>query len=151
MPKCDFNKVSLQLYWNRTSARMFSCKFAAYFQSTFSKEHLWMAVSVFIVLTYPNTKLLLKSRKSYQLADLWQKVCSTNLFLKKLQLSKFNVNPALRKMSSGADTNRLNKQNKQCACKHFFLHMGCYFTYVFLQINTPPWVFSTFFKLYKWY
>ena len=37
MPKCDdFNKVALQLYWNRTSAWVFSCKFAAYFQNTFS-------------------------------------------------------------------------------------------------------------------
>ena len=28
--------VALQLYWNRTSAWVFSCKFAAYFQNTFS-------------------------------------------------------------------------------------------------------------------
>ena len=34
-----------QLYWNHTSARVFSCKFAAYFQSTFCQEHLWMAAS----------------------------------------------------------------------------------------------------------
>ena len=34
-----------QLYWNRTSACVFSCKFAAYFQNTFSKEHLWTAAS----------------------------------------------------------------------------------------------------------
>ena len=27
MPKCDFNKDAKQLYWNRTSASMFSCKF----------------------------------------------------------------------------------------------------------------------------
>ena len=45
MPKCDFNKVALSLYWNRTSARVFSCKFAAYFQNTFSKKHLWTAAS----------------------------------------------------------------------------------------------------------
>ena len=32
MPKCDFNKVVLQLYWNRTSAWVVSCKFTAYFQ-----------------------------------------------------------------------------------------------------------------------
>ena len=32
MWKSDFNKVALQLYWNHTSARVFSCKFAAYFQ-----------------------------------------------------------------------------------------------------------------------
>ena len=31
-------------YWNRTLAWVFSCKFAAYFQNTFSREHLWMAV-----------------------------------------------------------------------------------------------------------
>ena len=31
MPKCDLNKVAKQLYWNRTSAWLFSCKFAAYF------------------------------------------------------------------------------------------------------------------------
>ena len=36
MPKCDFNKVALQLYCNRTSALVFSCKFAACFQNTFS-------------------------------------------------------------------------------------------------------------------
>ena len=40
MPKCDFNKVGLQLYGNHTSAWVFSCKFAAYFQNTFYQEHL---------------------------------------------------------------------------------------------------------------
>ena len=45
LPKYDFNKVALQLYWNRTSAWVFSCKFAAYFQNTFSQEHLWRATS----------------------------------------------------------------------------------------------------------
>ena len=45
MSKWDFNQVSVQLYWNCSSARVFSCKFAAYFQNTFSQEHLWMAVS----------------------------------------------------------------------------------------------------------
>ena len=41
MAKCDFNKVAKQLYWNRTSAWGFSCKFTSYFQKTFSKEHIW--------------------------------------------------------------------------------------------------------------
>ena len=37
MPQCDFNKVALQRYWNRTSAWVFfSCKFAAYFQNKVS-------------------------------------------------------------------------------------------------------------------
>ena len=34
MSKCDFNKVAKQLYRNHTSAWVFSCKFAAYFQNT---------------------------------------------------------------------------------------------------------------------
>ena len=45
MPKCNLNEVALQLYLNRTSAWVFSCKFAAYFQNTFSMEHLWVAAS----------------------------------------------------------------------------------------------------------
>ena len=36
MPKYDFSKVANQLYWNHTTAWVFSCKFAAYFQNTFS-------------------------------------------------------------------------------------------------------------------
>ena len=36
-----------QLYWNHTLAYVFFCKFAAYFQSTFSSEHLWTAASGF--------------------------------------------------------------------------------------------------------
>ena len=36
MPKCNFNKVALQLYLNPTLAWVLSCKFAAYFQNTFS-------------------------------------------------------------------------------------------------------------------
>ena len=40
MPKCDFNKVALQLYWSHTLAWVFSVKFAAYFQNTFFKK-LW--------------------------------------------------------------------------------------------------------------
>ena len=34
--ECHFNKVGKQLYWNHTSAWLFSCKFAGYFQNTFS-------------------------------------------------------------------------------------------------------------------
>ena len=45
MPKCDFNVVANQLYWNHTSAWVFSCKLPAYFQNTFSWEHLWRAAS----------------------------------------------------------------------------------------------------------
>ena len=38
--------VSLQLYWNRSSAWVFSRKFAAYFQSTFSG---WLLMDLKII------------------------------------------------------------------------------------------------------
>ena len=44
-PKCDSNKAALQLYWNRTLAWVFCCKFAAYFQNNFFKEHIWRTAS----------------------------------------------------------------------------------------------------------
>ena len=47
MPKCDFNKVAKELYWNRTSAYVFSCKFAACFQNTFPKNTCkWLLLKV---------------------------------------------------------------------------------------------------------
>ena len=46
MPKCDFNKVALQLYWNLTSSWLLSCKSDAYFQNIFFIEYLWEAASV---------------------------------------------------------------------------------------------------------
>ena len=36
MQRCDFTKVTKQLYENHTLTWVFSCKFAAYFQNTFS-------------------------------------------------------------------------------------------------------------------
>ena len=36
MPKCDFSKITKQLYWNPTSAWVLSSKSAAYFENSFS-------------------------------------------------------------------------------------------------------------------
>ena len=53
VPKCDFNKVTRQLYWNHTLARLFSCKFAAYFQNTFLSEHLLYCLPYIILTKQP--------------------------------------------------------------------------------------------------
>ena len=63
VPIISIYKFSLQLYCNRTLAWVFSCKFAAYFQNTFSQEHLWMAASVQQFLTFCNSFLPLKYKK----------------------------------------------------------------------------------------
>ena len=44
-PNCDFNNIALQLYKTTLSHGCFFCKFAAYFQKTFTQEHLCVAVS----------------------------------------------------------------------------------------------------------
>ena len=46
MLKCDFNELAKQLYWNCTLTLVFSCKFAAYLQNTFSEKHPSRAASV---------------------------------------------------------------------------------------------------------
>ena len=46
LPKSDFNKVAKQIYINHTSAWVFSCKFAAYFQNSFSEEQLSVTASI---------------------------------------------------------------------------------------------------------
>ena len=44
--KASASSITSPLHLNHTSALVFSCKFAAYFQNTFSWEHLWTAASV---------------------------------------------------------------------------------------------------------
>ena len=58
MPKCDFNKVA---FWNRTSAWVLSCKFAAYFQKTFSSVHLWTSASFCSIVDRQKTFSLISS------------------------------------------------------------------------------------------
>ena len=38
VPKCDFNKVALQLYWNYTSAGCFPVDFLLIFRTSFHKN-----------------------------------------------------------------------------------------------------------------
>ena len=38
MPQCNFNKIAKQLYWNRTSPWVLSCKFAAFFRTLFPRN-----------------------------------------------------------------------------------------------------------------
>ena len=53
MTKCDFNKIALELYRSHTSAWIFSCKFAAFFQNTFSLELFWTAASGKSYINFP--------------------------------------------------------------------------------------------------
>ena len=80
MAKCDFDKVAKQVYWNDTSAWVFCCKFAAYFQNTFSWEHLWSVASETI------RQLLLISKFSQNVREYGAKIKS--LFL----LVLWNIN-----------------------------------------------------------
>ena len=78
MPKCNFNKVTKQLYWNHYSAWVFSCKFGVYFQNLFSREQLWRAASA----TWTKKKI----RPRWQL----------DLFIGNQGIRLFNANVHLR-------------------------------------------------------
>ena len=43
-PEVWLYNVAKRFYWNLTSAWLFSCKFAKYFQNTFLEEHFWGTV-----------------------------------------------------------------------------------------------------------
>ena len=56
MTKCDLNKAALHLYWNRTLAWVFSCKFGAYFQNTFPKNTSGrLFLQLVLILSYFST------------------------------------------------------------------------------------------------
>ena len=80
IPKSDFNKVALQLYWNHFLVWVFSCKFGAYFQNNrsshqrcsmkkgvlrnftkFAGKHQWPSL-LFNKVTGPKPATLLKKR-----------------------------------------------------------------------------------------
>ena len=87
IPKCDFNNVALQLYWNHTSVWLLSCKFAAYFKNTFLLQHLWR-------VAYYSLKLVLSISVFRTLSD----ICD-GTFLRK-SLTTFSRLLFLQKCSS---------------------------------------------------
>ena len=82
MPKCDF----MQLYWHHTSAWVVSCKFALYFQNTFSEAAtrgvLWK-------------KLFLQISQNSQ-----KNICARVSFLIKLQVSVLTPQAFFNKVAS---------------------------------------------------
>ena len=81
MAKCDFNKVIRQLYWSHTSTWVLYCKFAAYFQSNFYWEHLWMATSFYwkiFILASTNHEITTNSKCKFATtcaAKIWKTFC----------------------------------------------------------------------------
>ena len=72
MPKCDFNKVALQLHWDHTLAWVFFCKCVSYFQNNFLLEHLmmgyfWTYLTIFFETVF--SEMLRAIKKSWVL---WQ-------------------------------------------------------------------------------
>ena len=88
MPKCDFNKVAKQLYWNYILAWVFPCEFAAYFQNTFFlllKSHFGMGVLLWICCIF--------SEQLFPIIEitLWPGCSSVNLLLLMLDNSLISI------------------------------------------------------------
>ena len=60
MQKSDFNKVTLQFYWNHTLAWVLICWFAPYFHKIFSEEHLRTAASHFFFFFFRLFNVILR-------------------------------------------------------------------------------------------
>ena len=80
MSQCDFNKVPKQLCWNQTSAWVFSCKFAVYFQNTFYQVHLRVAACG--VKTIFSVKFVNKLKERTALWDqIWPRYGPDTIFI----------------------------------------------------------------------
>ena len=76
MSKWDFNKIALQPYWNHTSACVFSCKFAAYFQNTFSSGRLLLSIQNISKPLFQLTRTSIKITEFYDSTKFPQNVSS---------------------------------------------------------------------------
>ena len=90
--KCDFDKVAKQIYWDHTSAWVFSCKFAAYFQNTFCYEHLRTAASGNFSLITENSFLTKFSTSKHKIIDKKQKKTNKQINKRKRYKSKKKKN-----------------------------------------------------------
>ena len=82
------------IFLNRTSAWVFSCKFAAYFQDTFPKEHLWVAASAYMhyIDNHIQNRCSKKSRKLHEKTTLMESLLNTAAGLRPAILLKRHFN-----------------------------------------------------------
>ena len=113
MPKCDFNKVAKQLNWNHFWAWVFSCKFAAYFQNTFSKKHLRVAASEFRCCIFLKVSIFLISFISIAGLSLLH---IGGLLVTGTEVASWTAKSVNSKLISETEDNRIlyNQQRTEC-------------------------------------
>ena len=86
MPKCHFSKVAQQLYWNQTSAWVFSCKFAGDSRKNTSGVLLLQKINCVHGNLWCNTEAYLESSR----ISAMEFFCKNSLFL--LDVNYFRKN-----------------------------------------------------------
>ena len=89
MPKYDF-KVAKKLYLNHTSSWMFSSKFAAYFQNTFSWEHL-LGGCFFILFFMWRANLLFDNRELLNFDKPFLSLCPSLIISKSNKIDDWSL------------------------------------------------------------
>ena len=84
-PEVFLRKGALQLYWNRTSTWLFSCRFAAYFQLAFPKNTsgCCFCISTFLLNVSSRSALLLKGPTVFSKQKTFFSVCIAFYFFSK--------------------------------------------------------------------
>ena len=134
MPKCNFNKVQKQFYWNHTSAWVFSCTLAAYFQQTFSWRHLWTAASNVTFSRNAQARLLL-SKQVYAML-IW---LSTLIELWYLLKSHFGMGVLLWSCYMFAE--QLFLRTPLGGCLKIFKFLPWLFCLYFFWLDNPSHIF----------
>ena len=149
MSKCDFNKVANQLYWNHTSAWVFSCKLSEHL----FKEHFWRAAS------WPMSCLL---RNMMALLSYWH-YSELKLCLWVILLPKFCNNSScwhgLRRVTWSYDDDIIyildySKINRFMACLPNLVVMGLMEMEISIHVSIltwiPPIMVIKFWDFYVW-
>ena len=118
---------------------MFSCEFCDIFKNSFFKKHLWTAAC-----TWSNNRPKKVSQLTYLSPyshGVWVRIFFTDGFLM---------------ISEGIELIRLNSlhirdQFGDDLLETFMTFFETIYYHLYNLKNTPPWVFLTFFQLYKWY
>ena len=106
-------KFAKQFYRNCTLIWVFSCKWAAYFQNTFSQNHFWLAASVFNTLWFPLSSSLIYFRYNHG-------VCTCDLYFSTIYTKGVDT-----KISLG-----VSNKNQDLIFLNIFDHLFLYTAYV---------------------
>ena len=134
--ECDFNKAALELYWNCTSAWVFSCKFDAYFQNSFCFSFC-LSISISHFHTYKYQQKIFDENLSLHLHAFYWFFYKHSCLQHRTTKEWSFLDTSLSTLHCFYKSNRIKEKILMC---YFFIY--CLHSFVFLENH-----YTLFFQL----